>query len=89
MFTTATMNYPALKMRGLPYSVVKEDISNFFSKYPHNQKSIKIALTKNNTPNGIAALMFDSSDIAFSAMNERQGGYMGNRYVELIQITEA
>ena len=74
-------------MRGLPYSVVQEDICTFFKGHPYDKGSIKIAETKWKRPTGESVLLFDTEQGALDAMNDKQGKHMGTRYIELFQIS--
>jgi hypothetical protein len=71
-----------IKMRGMPYTVVEDDIRKFF---PSTCQPVRIEIQQNrrtNRPNGDGHVYFKSMDEINEAMKfDRK--YMGNRYVEL------
>jgi len=71
-----------IKMRGMPYTVVEDDIREFF---PSTCKPVRIEILQNrrtNRPNGDGHIYFNTKDEVNEAMKcDRK--YMGNRYVEL------
>jgi len=71
-----------IKMRGMPYTVVEDDIREFF---PSTCKPVRIEILQNrrtNRPNGDGHIYFNTMDEVNEAMKcDRK--YMGNRYVEL------
>lgn len=77
----------ALKIKGLPYSATYEEISDFFDGMGYVFKSVVIGLGRDSRPNGFAAILFESEGDAEAAMTKQNGQYIGNRYVDLTQIT--
>ena len=63
----------ALKMRGLPWRVEVEEIEQFFSRYAYVRDSIHLGVLSDGRKTGQAALLFENSDEAGNAMNEKQG----------------
>ena len=70
-------------MRGLPYATSKTDIQRFFSSYNYVKDSIKIEENMDGRRTGYATLLFTSESDASSAVNEKQGDYIKNRWIEL------
>jgi len=71
-----------IKMRGMPYTVVENDIREF---YPSSCQPVRIEILRNrrtNQPNGDGHVYFNTMDEINEAMKcDRK--YMGSRYVEL------
>jgi heterogeneous nuclear ribonucleoprotein F/H len=65
--------YAGIKLRGLPYSIKKEDIMFFFSDFKFYLESIKIGKNADNTKTGEGALLFKNEDESKRAFNEKQG----------------
>lgn len=76
----------ALKMRGLPWRVEVEEIEQFFSRYAYIRDSVRLGELADGRKTGQAAVLFENTDEAASAMNEKQGQNVGSRWVELYQI---
>eukprot|EP00850_Spirogloea_muscicola_P024205 SM000481S16628 [mRNA] locus=s481:3044:4496:- [translate_table: standard] len=71
-----------LKLRGLPFSVSKEDIIRFFEEYGLSESSIHIVSNAAGRTTGEAFVEFASPEEAVAAMaKDRQ--MLGTRYVEL------
>lgn len=75
-------------MIGLPYSVVNDDIDQFFFGYGMVEDSIKIGKYSNGKTTGEAVVMFQSSEDCALAYNEKYKKYIGNRFIELFTIPE-
>jgi len=82
-----TYNKPALKMRGLPYSVTDDDIVQFFHGFGMLEDSIKIGKMNNGKLTGEACVLFETSDDARIAYNDRYKQYIGTRFIELFQVS--
>ncbi|CAF3561619.1 unnamed protein product [Rotaria sordida] len=71
-----------VKMRGMPYTVVENDIREFF---PSSCQPVHIEIIndrRTNRPNGDAHIYFNTMDAVNEAVkNDRK--YMGSRYVEI------
>ncbi|GFP87024.1 epithelial splicing regulatory protein 1 [Phtheirospermum japonicum] len=79
-----TQPTPVLRMRGLPYSAGKDDISDFFQKFSLSDDSIHIIFNFEGRPTGEAFVEFGSADDAKAAL-AKDRMTLGNRYVELFQ----
>jgi heterogeneous nuclear ribonucleoprotein F/H len=51
-------DYAALRLKGLPYSVRKEEIMTFFKEYDFFKDSIKIGRNSDGTKTGEGAVLF-------------------------------
>jgi RNA recognition motif-containing protein len=79
---------PAIKLRGLPFSVTEDDIVQFFHGYNLIESSIKIGRYANGKLTGDGSVLFDSSLDAKQAFTEKYKHNIGSRYIELFQITQ-
>jgi RNA recognition motif-containing protein len=77
----------ALKIRGLPYQVRYEEVSEFFKNFNYTEKSVVLGLGHDGRKNGFGAILFESESEAKSAMTDLQGEHIGDRYVELSLIS--
>ena len=75
-----------MKLKGLPFSVTKQDIVTFFEGYNLIEDSVKIGKMSDGKLTGEAAVMFDSSDDCSAAHSKLNQEYIGNRWVKLIQV---
>ncbi|KAL5984364.1 hypothetical protein ACLOJK_018468 [Asimina triloba] len=75
-----------LKLRGLPYSVTKSDIMDFFADYNLSEDNIHIACRHDGKVTGEAFVEFASADDARKAMSKDKMT-IGSRYVELFPST--
>ncbi|KAL3647562.1 hypothetical protein CASFOL_008530 [Castilleja foliolosa] len=75
---------PVIRMRGLPYSAGKDDISDFFKKFKLSDDSIHIICNFEGRATGEAFVEFGSADDAKAAL-AKDRMTLGNRYVELFQ----
>ena len=71
-----------LRMRGLPFSATKDDISEFFKKYNPVLDSIVLTYRSDGRATGEAYVGFESPEASKEAM-ELHKKSMGNRYIEL------
>ena len=76
-----------MKIRGLPYRVRFEEVSDFFSGMGYLDKSVVLGLNPDGRKNGFGAILFNTEQDASNAINELNGEYLGDRYVELSLIT--
>lgn len=77
----------ALKIKGLPYSTTFEEVSDFFKNFQYIEKSVVLGLGRDGRKNGFGTILFEDEKEAKDAMTEMQGQYVGNRYVDLTQIS--
>nr|XP_043634055.1 G-rich sequence factor 1-like isoform X2 [Erigeron canadensis] len=75
-----------LKLRGLPFTVKKSDILNFFKNYRVADEKVHIACRPDGKVTGEAYVTFESTEAAMEAM-ERDRKMIGTRYVELFPST--
>jgi len=76
-----------LKMRGLPFSVSKEDIIDFFGDYKLSEESVHIVHRSNGRATGDAFVEFESAEDSRAAMSKDKM-MIGSRYVDLFPSTE-
>lgn len=77
----------AVKIRGLPYQVRYEEVSNLFKDYSYIEKSVVLGTNPDGRKNGFGAILFEDEKEAKAAMNDLQGEHIGERYVELTLIS--
>lgn len=75
-----------LKLRGLPYSVAKSEIAEFFEEFEVTEDNVHIALRSDGKPTGEAYVEFSSEEVAKKAMCKDKET-IGSRYVELFPST--
>ncbi|EXC22891.1 Heterogeneous nuclear ribonucleoprotein F [Morus notabilis] len=75
-----------LKMRGLPFSVTKSDITEFFAEFKLIEERIHIACRPDGKATGEAFVEFSSAEEAKKAMSKDKMT-IGSRYVELFPST--
>lgn len=66
-----TTDYAGLKLRGMPFSVKKEDILFFFSDYKFYPESIKIGRDEDNNKTGEGAILFKDEEQCKKAYEEK------------------
>ena len=76
----------AMKMKGLPFSVTKDEIIQFFSGYSFNPDAIKIGVMADGRLTGEAVLMFNTADDCQNAQARLDQKHIGARWVKLIRI---
>ena len=76
-------------MIGLPFTVVNDDIEEFFNGYNLVEDSIKIGKYQNGKNTGEAVVSFATPEDAQSAFNDKYKKYIGSRFIELLAITDA
>lgn len=74
-------------MRGLPFQIRPSEIIYFFSDYSLIPSSVHIGKNKEGRRTGFGSLLFTSEEECRRALNDKQGGHMGNRYIELYLIS--
>lgn len=77
----------AVKIRGLPYQVRYDEISNFFGEFRYVEKSVVLGLNSDGRKNGFGAILFETEDEAKAAMEKMNGQHVGSRYVDLSIIS--
>ncbi|WOL10708.1 hypothetical protein Cni_G19467 [Canna indica] len=75
-----------LKLRGLPYSVTKSDIADFFGEFDIAEDKVHIAYRLDGKATGEAFVEFPSAEVAKKAMSKDKMT-IGSRYVELFPST--
>ncbi|XP_010266189.1 PREDICTED: heterogeneous nuclear ribonucleoprotein F isoform X2 [Nelumbo nucifera] len=75
-----------LKLRGLPFSVTKSEIIDFFEEFDLTEDKIHIACRPDGKATGEAYVEFISADEAKKAMSKDKMT-IGSRYVELFPST--
>lgn len=75
-----------LKMRGLPFSVTKSEIIDFFNEFDLVEENIHIACRPDGKATGEAFVEFASADDAKKSMGKDKM-MIGSRYVELFPST--
>ncbi|XP_074569296.1 uncharacterized protein LOC141825937 isoform X2 [Curcuma longa] len=78
--------YEVLKLRGLPYSVTKSDIIDFFAEFELSEDKVHIGYRLDGKATGEAFVEFSSPDEAKKAMSKDKMT-IGSRYVELFPST--
>lgn len=75
-----------LRLKGLPYSVSKDDIIKFFKDFLLSESEVHIELNSAGRPSGDAFVEFANAEDSKAAMrNDRM--MLGKRYVELFPST--
>lgn len=75
-----------LKLRGLPFSVTKAHIVDFFHDYNITDEKVHIACRADGKATGEAYVTFESVEVAKAAMSKDRE-MIGSRYVELFAST--
>ncbi|XP_071739154.1 uncharacterized protein [Rutidosis leptorrhynchoides] len=75
-----------LKLRGLPFTVEKSDILEFFKDYRVEDEKVHIACRPDGKVTGEAYVTFESTEEAMRAM-AKDMKMIGSRYVELFPST--
>lgn len=78
-----------IKIRGLPYSIRYEEVSEFFNDFKYIEQSVVFGLNHEGRKNGFGAILFENDDEAANAAKEMNKQYIGNgsRYVDLSVIS--
>lgn len=77
----------AVKIRGLPYQVRYEQITEFFKDHKFIEKSAILGVGADGRKNGFGSILFEDPDEAQMAAKELDGQYIGDRYVEISMIS--
>jgi heterogeneous nuclear ribonucleoprotein F/H len=72
-----------VRMRGLPFSVKKEDVLMFYNGYDIVPDSVIIGEMSNGKKTGEGVILFKSEDEASRAVLDKNGTSMGRRWIEL------
>ncbi|KAL8129344.1 hypothetical protein V2J09_018499 [Rumex salicifolius] len=75
-----------LRMRGLPFSAGKEDISDFFKEFLVSEESIHVIFSYDGRPTGEAYVEFAGPRESEAAMAKNRK-MLGSRYIELFPST--
>lgn len=75
-----------LKLRGLPFTVTKADIVEFFKEFNVAEEKVLIACRPDGKATGEAYVAFESTEVAKQAMSKDRD-MIGSRYVELFPST--
>jgi len=59
-----------VKIRGLPYNIRYEEISDFFKGYGYLNQSVVLGLNYEGRKNGFGAILFETEDKAHVASKE-------------------
>lgn len=76
----------SLKMKGLPYTVTREEILNFFQNCSLNEDSVKIGVMADGRLTGEACVLFQNPEACQEAYAKLDQKHIGNRWVKLIRI---
>ena len=79
-------SFTAMKMKGLPFSVTREDIISFFQGCNLLEDSIKIGFMPDGRLTGEACVIFGTPDDCFNAHKSMDQKHIGSRWVKLIKI---
>lgn len=78
-FTPAAL--VAVKLRGLPWRVETSQIEEFFEGFAWVRDSIKIGELEGGRRTGQASVLFETPQEACRAIEEKEGEYVGPRFV--------
>jgi len=76
-----------VKVRGLPYSAVAEDVAQFFADFEVKSDKVVMGRGPDARATGEAWVQFASEERASKAISSRDRGHIGGRYVELFPAT--
>ncbi|KAL9248376.1 hypothetical protein vseg_021704 [Gypsophila vaccaria] len=76
-----------IKMRGMPFSATKEDVTEFFNGFVIKEDSIHITFNSDGRPTGEAFVEFASVEDSEAAM-EKDRKTLGSRYIELFPSSQ-
>ena len=72
-----------VRMRGLPFTVKKEEVIQFFEGFDIFPNSVIIGELSNGKKTGEGVILFKSEEEAARAVNEKNGASIGRRWIEL------
>lgn len=76
-----------VKMRGLPFSAMAEDLVQFFSDFKLAASKCVMGRSADGRASGEAWVQFDTEETASRAIQSKDRGHIGGRYVELFPAT--
>merc|ERR1719444_741398 len=76
-----------VKMRGLPFSAIKEDVLHFFSGFQLTAADVTIGINGDGRPSGEAYVRFFGEQHAKEAIRSRNRERMDHRYIELFPMS--
>ena len=76
----------SLKMKGMPYSVTRDEIINFYAGSNVIEDSIKIGTLPDGKLTGEACVQFNSDEDCQAAHSKLDQKYIGSRWVKLIRV---
>lgn len=82
-------NCAFLRIRGLPFDATAADIASFFSEYHIVPGGIYFVHSGLDRPKGEAFIQFANVEERNDALQKKDKLYMGNRYIELFEASEA
>uniref|UniRef100_A0A383WMK1 RRM domain-containing protein n=1 Tax=Tetradesmus obliquus TaxID=3088 RepID=A0A383WMK1_TETOB len=83
--SSSTVPSRVCRLRGLPFRAENEDIEEFFSCYTLDDVYI---CRRDGRATGDAYVVFCDASQASSAMDTRNGRFIGSRYIEMFEATE-
>lgn len=72
-----------VRMRGLPFTIRKDEILMFFSGYEIMPDSVIIGEMSNGKKTGEGVVLFKSESEAMRAVTDKSGASIGRRWIEL------
>ena len=76
----------SMKMKGLPFTVTREEILNFFANTNLINDSVKIGVLQDGRLTGEAVCLFQSDGDCQAAHEKLDQKHIGSRWVKLIRI---
>ena len=77
----------ALRLKGLPWRVEKEQVSEFFQDFKIIDNSVVLGVGADGRKNGQGTILFDDAEEAASAQEKMHKQYIGERFILLSAIT--
>lgn len=74
-------------MKGLPWRVEKEQVSEFFQDFKIIDNSVVLGIGADGRKNGQGTILFDDAEEAASAQEKMHKQYIGERFILLSAIT--
>ena len=72
-----------VRIEGLPYDVMVQEILDFFRGYHVNYENVRIQCRDDGSPSGKAFVTFPSEKLARHAVTDLNRHYIRGRFVEL------
>ncbi|RNF02173.1 putative heterogeneous nuclear ribonucleoprotein H/F [Trypanosoma rangeli] len=88
MMTPRAPSAHVVRIRGVPYSATEESIAEFFAGVKIPPQGVHMVYNEQNRPTGEAFVELENDSDVVAAL-ERNGGAMGNRYIEVFQSSVA